>query len=170
MECLWAPWRMEYILGHKPDSCIFCLPPDCGEDTERGVLFRGQHNFIIMNKFPYNNGHIMVTPYRHVMDVCDLGDEEAAELFSLTRTSVGILREILSPEGFNIGFNIGAAAGAGVKEHIHFHIVPRWNGDSSFMAVLGEVRTMPEHLAATYTKLKSSFDRLSTLKEAACGS
>lgn len=151
---------MDYILGPKPDSCVFCLPESTDEDAGRLVLYRGRHNFVIMNKYPYNNGHLMVTPLRHVMDICDLSPEEYTELFSLAQKSVAILREICSPEGMNMGFNLGAAAGAGVKDHLHFHIVPRWNGDASFITVIGEIRTMPEHLAATYAKLKPSFDRL----------
>lgn len=168
MDILWSPWRMEYILGPKPDSCVFCLPENTDEDAERLVLYRGRHNFVIMNKFPYNNGHLMVTPFRHVMDICDLLPEEYGELFFLVQKSVEILREICSPEGMNIGFNLGAAAGAGVKDHLHLHVVPRWNGDASFMTVIGEIRTMPEHLAITYSKLKPSFDRL-VHKEAPCG-
>ena len=161
MHMLWAPWRMDYILGPKPDACVFCLPEGPEEDAERLVLYRGQYTFVVMNKFPYNSGHLLVTPFRHVMDICDLRAEEYTELFSVTQHSVAILREVSDPQGFNLGFNLGAAAGAGIKEHAHFHIVPRWNGDSSFMAVLGEVRTVPEHLHATYARLKPYFDRLS---------
>ena len=161
MDILWAPWRMDYILGPKPDTCVFCLPEHRDEDAERLVLYRGQHVFVILNKFPYNSGHLMVTPLRHVMDFCDLTVDEHTELFSTAQQSVAILRQLSKPEGFNLGFNLGDAAGAGIKEHVHFHIVPRWNGDSSFMAVLGEVRTVPEHLHAAYARLKPYFDRLS---------
>jgi ATP adenylyltransferase len=161
MDILWAPWRMQYILSSKPDECVFCLPENNSEDEQRFVLHRGKHMFVIINKFPYNAGHLMVTPYRHVMDICDLNVPEYTELFDLSQKSVAILRNFSSPQGFNLGFNIGDAAGAGIKEHVHFHIVPRWNGDSSFMAVLGEVRTVPEHLQATYARLKPYFDRLS---------
>ncbi len=160
METLWAPWRMEYILGPKADACIFCLPESREEDESRLVLYRGMHAFVIMNKYPYNSGHLLVTPLRHVMDFCDLKAEEYAELFALSQQCVAILREVSRPEGFNLGFNLGGAAGAGIKEHLHFHVVPRWNGDSSFMAVLGEVRTVPEHLTATYNRLKPFFDSL----------
>ena len=170
METLWSPWRMEYILSPKPDGCIFCLPDSQDEDAERLVLHRGKYNFVIMNKYPYNNGHLMVTPLRHVMDICELALEEYTELFALTQKSVAILREICSPDGMNMGFNLGSAAGAGVKDHLHFHIVPRWNGDASFMTVIGEVRTMPEHLATTYVKLKPYFECLYPSKEAPCGS
>lgn len=161
MDVLWAPWRMDYVLGPKPECCVFCLPESRDQDEERLVLYRGTRVFVIMNKFPYNSGHLMVTPLRHVMDFCDLTVEEHTELFSMSQKTVAILRELSEPEGFNLGFNLGGAAGAGIKEHVHFHIVPRWNGDSSFMAVLGEVRTVPEHLHVTYTRLKPYFDRLS---------
>ena len=161
MDILWAPWRMDYILGPKPECCVFCLPEHREQDEERLVLYRGRHVFVIMNKFPYNSGHLMVTPLRHVMDFCDLTVDEHTELFSMSQKTVTILRELSEPEGFNLGFNLGGAAGAGIKEHVHFHIVPRWNGDSSFMAVLGEVRTVPEHLHVTYARLKPYFDRLS---------
>jgi ATP adenylyltransferase len=157
MKQLWSPWRMEYILGPKPDVCVFCLPARTDEDEERLVLYRGTWNFVIMNKFPYNNGHVMVTPHRHVMDIADLAPEESGELFQLLQTSVRALRACLSPQGVNIGLNLGAAAGAGIREHLHFHLVPRWNGDSSFMAVLDEVRVIPEHLRSTYQALRPFF-------------
>ncbi len=161
MQHLWCPWRMEYILGPKPDSCVFCIPDHTDEDRERLILYRGQWNFVIMNKYPYNNGHLMVTPYRHLMNILDLTKEEADEQYELTRRCVAILREAFStPPGFNIGLNLGEAAGAGIREHLHMHIVPRWVGDASFMAVLDEVRVMPEHLDQTYANLKPFFDKL----------
>lgn len=161
MQHLWCPWRMEYILGPKPDSCVFCIPDHTDEDRERLILYRGQWNFVIMNKYPYNNGHLMVTPYRHLMNILDLTKEEADEQYELTRRCVAILREAFNtPPGFNIGLNLGEAAGAGIREHLHMHIVPRWVGDASFMAVLDEVRVMPEHLDQTYANLKPFFDKL----------
>ena len=163
MDTLWAPWRMEYILGPKADECVFCLPQTQDEDEKRLVLYRGKHAFVIMNKYPYSSGHLLVAPTRHVMDYCDLKPEEYGELFSLSQACVDILGRISHPEGFNLGFNLGSAAGAGIKEHLHFHVVPRWNGDSSFMAVIGDVRTVPEHLTVTYTKLKPLFDSLTRL-------
>lgn len=162
MKQLWCPWRIDYILGPKPDACVFCLPEHTREDEERLVLYRGKHNFVIMNKYPYNNGHLMVTPYRHLMDICALTEEESAELMRLLRACTAILQKSFSPEGVNLGLNQGGAAGAGIREHLHFHLVPRWNGDSSFMAVLDEVRVMPEHLHSTYATLKPHFDRLTT--------
>lgn len=160
METLWAPWRLEYILGPKPDTCVFCLPEHTAEDEERLILYRGTHNFVIMNKFPYNNGHLMVTPFRHVMNLADLTPEEAHENMDLLQRCIGILKKHFNPGGINVGLNLGEAAGAGIREHMHFHLVPRWNGDSSFMAVMNETRVIPEHLYSTYKSLKPLFDDL----------
>ena len=157
MKQLWAPWRIEYILGPKPDSCVFCLPDHTDEDEQRLVLHRGQRAFVIMNKFPYNNGHIMVCPYRHVMMLADLKPEETHEIMDLLQHCTVILKQHFNCEGINIGLNQGQAAGAGIREHLHFHLVPRWTGDSSFMAVFDEVRTMPEHLSRTYAAMKPYF-------------
>ena len=157
MKQLWCPWRLEYILGPKPDVCAFCLPQHTDEDEERLVLYRGRWNFVIMNKYPYNNGHLMATPYRHVMNICDLSEDESSELMRLLRSCTAVLQQCFSPQGVNIGLNLGEAAGAGIREHMHFHLVPRWNGDSSFMAVLDEVRVVPEHLRSTYATLKPFF-------------
>lgn len=158
MKQLWAPWRIDYILGPKPDECVFCLP-DKSEDKERLVLYRGHDCFVIMNKFPYNNGHIMVCPYRHVMNIEELTPAESSEMMLLLQRCATILKEHFKCEGINIGLNQGQAAGAGVREHLHFHLVPRWNGDSSFIAVMDEVRTMPQHLAETYAQLLPYFAR-----------
>ena len=158
MKQLWCPWRLDYILRPKPDTCVFCLPKGTQEDEERLVVYRGKWNFVILNKFPYNNGHLMVTPYRHVMDITGLTVDESTELFRLLQAATVILRQRLSPPGINVGLNLGEAAGSGIREHIHFHLVPRWNGDSSFMAVMDEVRVIPEHLHSTYAALKPLFD------------
>ena len=160
MKQLWAPWRIEYILSPKPDACVFCLPSHKGEDGQRLVLYRGQHSFVIMNKFPYNCGHLLVAPYRHIMGLQELAEGESVELMHLLRQCSGVLQEVFHCQGQNLGLNIGEAAGAGIREHLHFHIVPRWNGDSSFMAVMEETRVIPEHLLATYAKLKPYFDVL----------
>ncbi len=157
MKHLWAPWRLDYILGPKPDACVFCLPEGTEEDEERLVLWRGRRTFVIMNRFPYNNGHIMVCPYRHVMDLAALDPETAHEMMDLLQFCTTVLRRHFHCEGINIGLNLGQAAGAGIREHLHFHLVPRWNGDSSFMAVMDEVRTMPEILTHTYAALKPFF-------------
>lgn len=160
MEVLWAPWRLDYILGPKPDTCVFCLPEHTDEDEERLILYRGTYNFVIMNKFPYNNGHLMVTPYRHVMNLADLTADEAHENMDLLQKCVTILKQRFNPGGINIGLNLGDAAGAGIREHLHFHLVPRWNGDSSFMAVMGEARVIPEYLHSTYAALRLLFDTI----------
>jgi ATP adenylyltransferase len=160
MDVLWAPWRLDYILGPKPDECVFCVPDHTGEDAERFILHRSQHNYVIMNRFPYNNAHLMVTPFRHVSCLTDLRPEEAHENMDLLQSCVRILGEVFHPHGINAGLNLGEAAGSGIAAHIHFQIVPRWNGDSSFMAVFSETRVMPEHLRSTYNRLKPHFDAL----------
>jgi ATP adenylyltransferase len=163
MDILWSPWRMEYILGSKPDFCVFCLPETEEEDGERLVLHRGRTAFVMLNKFPYNSGHLLVVPFRHTMEYCDLTKDECSEIFALSQHCVAVLEKASSPQGFNLGYNLGAAAGAGVKDHLHLHVVPRWNGDSSFIAVLGQVRTLPEHLATAYARLKPFFDEITHL-------
>lgn len=157
MKQLWAPWRIDYILGPKPDECVFCLPAGTEEDGDRLVLHRGAHCFVIMNKYPYNNGHIMVCPYRHVMNLEDLEAGESAEMIELLQKCAVILKRHFHCQGINIGLNQGEAAGAGIREHLHFHLVPRWNGDSSFMAVLDDIRTMPQHLKETHAALLPLF-------------
>lgn len=166
MEVLWAPWRMEYILGDKPDVCPFCLPDHTEEDRERLVLYRGKHSFVIMNKYPYNNGHLMVTPYEHVTCLTLLDKPVIHEMMELMQASVAIYRKQFSPgpQGINMGVNIGEASGAGIREHLHFHMVPRWVGDSSFMAFASETRVVPEHLYDTYDNLKSHFDELASAR------
>jgi ATP adenylyltransferase len=156
-EVLWAPWRLEYILGPKPDECVFCLPDHTDEDEERFVVCRGRTSYVIMNRFPYNNGHLMVAPYRHVSCVTDLTDEEAHEVMDLTKDCVRALREAYNPDALNAGFNLGEAAGAGIAAHLHYQIVPRWNGDNSFMAVFSHTRVVPEHLKHTYDRLVPLF-------------
>ncbi|MDK2921967.1 MAG: adenylyltransferase [Desulfonauticus sp.] len=159
MKTLWAPWRIEYILGPKPDSCVFCLPQHQDEDEERLILLRAKHCFVVMNKYPYMSGHIMVTPYRHVSCLTQLNSLELEEIMNYLQISTKILKEVFKPEGINIGLNIGEAAGAGIEEHLHFHLLPRWVGDHSFMAVLNETTVIPEHLKITYDKLKPFFDK-----------
>ncbi|MFN2268456.1 MAG: HIT domain-containing protein [Desulfonatronovibrio sp.] len=157
MKALWAPWRIEYILGPKPDECVFCLPQDTDEDSERLILHRAKHCFVIMNKFPYSNAHLMVTPYRHVQCLTELDADETGEMMEWIKKTTSILKSAFNPPGINIGLNIGEAAGAGIKEHLHFHLVPRWIGDHSFMAVMSETSVIPEHLQSTYNKLKPLF-------------
>lgn len=161
MEVIWAPWRMDYILGHKPDTCIFCLPPEeAGEDAARLVLKRGRHAFVVMNKYPYNNGHLMVVPYCHTCDFASLSPEAGLECMELMQLCTVALKTFASPDGINIGLNLGRAAGAGVGEHLHWHIVPRWNGDSSFIAVTAETRVIPQYLSETYAGLLPIFKTL----------
>jgi ATP adenylyltransferase len=157
MERLWAPWRMEYIRNaDKVEGCIFCLFPAEQEDEARLILLRGEHAFIILNAYPYSNGHLMITPYRHTADLDDLSDEEMLELMRLTRRAVNLLKKAFRPDGFNIGINMGRVAGAGIADHVHIHVVPRWNGDTNFMPVLGDVRVMPESLEAVYRQLSEA--------------
>lgn len=159
MDVLWAPWRMNYILGPKPDECVFCVPrEDASEDRDRLILHRGEHCFVIMNKFPYNNGHLMICPFRHVSCITELSEEETLESVQLIRRCVRIYNEAFHPQGINVGLNLGEAAGAGIAAHLHWQLVPRWNGDSSFMAVFGETNVIPQHLESTYNQLKPYFE------------
>ena len=157
MKQLWAPWRMEYVKSEKSDECIFCSLPKANEDTKNYILYRGQSAFIIMNIFPYNSAHIMVSPFRHIGCLTAQNAKEIKEMNNLTFRSIEIFRAVINPEGFNVGYNIGKAAGAGYDEHIHCHIVPRWTGDTNFMPVLGETKVHPEHLKTTYKKLLPHF-------------
>ena len=160
MKQLWAPWRMEYVKSEKSDECIFCSLPKANEDTKNYILHRGQSAFIIMNIFPYNSAHVMVSPFRHIGCLTAQNGDEIKEMNNLTSRSIEIFRAVINPEGFNVGYNIGKAAGAGYDEHIHCHIVPRWTGDTNFMPVLGETKVHPEHLKTTYKKLLPHFKTL----------
>ena len=153
MENLWAPWRIDYILSKKSAGCIFCDKPSENKDEENLILLRGKFNFIIMNAYPYNNGHMMVVPYRHTAVLSGWQPEEQQEMMDLADHGVELLRKTMKPDGFNLGINMGLVAGAGVADHIHLHIVPRWNGDTNFMPVLSDTRVVSEHLRATYGKL-----------------
>lgn len=160
MDVLWAPWRLDYILGPKPDECVFCIPKDeAHEDEDRLVLHRGHDCFVIMNKYPYNNGHLMICPYRHASCVTQLTPSELQESTALIRTCVEVLSEAFHPQGINVGLNLGEAAGAGIAAHLHWQLVPRWSGDASFMAVFGETSVIPEHLLSTYKRLKPLFEK-----------
>ncbi|MBE9513124.1 MAG: HIT domain-containing protein [Chloroflexi bacterium] len=157
MEQIWAPWRIKYIQMGKPEGCILCDKPGQNNDAQNYILYRGSKNFVIMNAYPYNPGHLMVAPYRHVASLDELTDDELHEHFNIVSRSVRLLRQVFTPGGFNIGVNMGKVAGAGIDEHIHTHIVPRWQGDTNFMPVISEVRVVPEALAETYGKLKGKF-------------
>ena len=160
MERIWAPWRMEYVTRDKSGECIFCTLPKSEDDEKNFILFQGKRSFVVMNIFPYNNGHLMVSPYRHLACITALGKEESLELTELTKNCIEILRSLNTPDGFNVGFNIGKSGGAGFDEHIHNHIVPRWEGDTNFMPVLAETKIHPEHLQKSYEKLSPHFKKL----------
>jgi ATP adenylyltransferase len=159
MERLWAPWRVEYILQKPPEGCVFCIGDDTAEDAERFVLYRGKHSFAIMNRYPYVNGHLMAAPYRHTAEPEELSTEEHCDLWETVVLCRSVLRDSLSPQGYNIGMNLGKTAGAGVADHLHIHVVPRWHGDTSFMSVIDDVRVIPESLAAMYDRLLPLFRR-----------
>ncbi len=157
MKPLWAPWRMEYILGPKAHGCLFCVKPAEQKDRENLILYRGRHAYVIMNKFPYSNGHLMVVPYVHTSSLDNLPDADMLDIIKLAKLSSDCLTKAFHPEGFNVGINIGEAAGAGIEEHLHMHIVPRWAGDANFMTITGEIRVIPEHILDTYDKLYPIF-------------
>ena len=154
MKKIWAPWRVEYIRSEKAKACIFCQKPAENKDSLNYILFRGKTSFVMLNNYPYNPGHLMVAPFRHLATLDDLTDEEIFEHFDLVRKSARAIKEAYKPEGFNIGMNLGRVAGAGVEGHVHTHVVPRWNGDTNFMPVLSDTKVLPEALAATYAELK----------------
>lgn len=160
-ERLWATWRMPYISGveKKDDGCIFCDKPKQDKDAENFILHRGKRTFAIMNLYPYNNGHIMIIPYKHTCDICELDDEESLEIMDMARFFTHIIKEVMHPEGFNVGFNVGRPAGAGIAGHIHMHIVPRWTGDTNFMPVIAETRVISEHIRETYNKLLNALKK-----------
>lgn len=157
MKQLWTPWRMAYIEGDKKKGCIFCEKPQAGNDKENFILCRSTWVFVMLNKFPYNNGHLMIAPYRHLPSLKDLQEEELTGLAAVVKKCEIVLEDAFHPAGFNIGINLGKAAGAGFAEHIHVHIVPRYHGDTNFMAVIGETKTIPELLTSTYQKLLPYF-------------
>ena len=151
---MWAPWRMEYILAEKEDGCIFC---DALSQNAELILYKGPDTLVMMNKFPYINGHLLVAPVRHLSGLNKLDKHEMGEILETVDRSVEILKQVMNPDGFNVGLNLGKVAGAGVEEHLHFHIVPRWFGDTNALTVFADVRVIPEHLKATYDNLKPHF-------------
>ena len=157
MEQIWAPWRIEYIQTEKPEGCILCEKPEQTDDAQNYILYRGDKNFIILNSYPYNPGHLMVAPYRHVATPEDLTEEERHEHFEIVSRGIKALRQVFNPGGFNVGMNLGKVAGAGIDDHFHTHVVPRWLGDTNFMPVLADTRVLPEALADTYQKLVGKF-------------
>ena len=158
---IWAPWRLEYVKDASKDSeqeCIFCTKPAADEDEANLIVHRGELCFVILNLFPYTNGHLMVAPYAHQSSIADLDAETVAEMMALAQRAIGALDDKYAPHGYNVGFNQGRVAGAGVEHHIHMHVVPRWGGDTNFMPVLGDTRVMPQSLADSYETLRGTFD------------
>ena len=157
MEYIWAPWRIQYIQMEKPEGCILCEKPKEDNDVANYILYRRKQNFIILNSYPYNPGHLMVAPYRHVGELEGLSDKELLELMSLTSMAIKAIKREMQPQGFNLGVNLGKAAGAGFDQHVHMHVVPRWQGDTNFMPVVGESKVMPETVEGTYDRLLKGF-------------
>jgi ATP adenylyltransferase len=154
MEHLWAPWRIKYILGKKEDGCFLCRKPQEADDARNLILIRDRTCFALLNTYPYNAGHLLVAPYKHTGALEDLAEQELTELMLLTRRCKQLLQQAMKPDGFNIGINLGRVAGAGLEDHLHLHIVPRWNGDTNYMPVLGEVRVVPQALEELYVELR----------------
>jgi ATP adenylyltransferase len=157
---LWAPWRMEFIEAPKPKGCIFCdFPAEEGEEAERRNLLahRGARSYTLLNRFPYNSGHVLVIPRAHVASLEALSPEDFHDLHEELRLAARVVREVYRPEGMNVGMNLGKVAGAGIADHLHYHVVPRWGGDTNFMPVLGETRVMVEHLDAAWRKIRDGF-------------
>lgn len=158
MQQLWAPWRLQYVINAGGDEgCIFCTKPKQDNDRDNLILYRSNQAFIIMNLYPYNNGHLMIVPYQHAQDLDGLADDLLTELITMTRKAQNIMKQVFAAQGFNIGINVGKAAGAGIDEHIHIHIVPRWAGDTNFMPVLGDIKVIPQHIWAAYDLLLPFF-------------
>jgi len=160
MKTIWAPWRIEYILNKKDEGCIFCNALSKNDEL---TLFKGELSVVVMNKFPYINGHLLVAPVRHLSTLNGMEKNEKTDLLELVEKSIGILKLVMKPDGFNVGLNLGKVAGAGIEEHLHFHIVPRWFGDTNALAVFADLRVIPEHLKATYNNLKPHFQKIKTL-------
>jgi len=156
MKQVWAPWRMDYILEHSDADCFICdiFAQSVEQDKKNLIIYRGETCGIVMNRFPYSNGHLLVAPYRHIPDLKPLNDQERAEIMTLTTLSTTLLSKIMNPDGFNVGMNLGEVAGAGLKDHVHMHIVPRWNGDTNFMPVLGDTKIIPQALEKVWELLQ----------------
>jgi ATP adenylyltransferase len=157
MDFIWSPWRFDYLAsgGVKAPSCVFCVGEDRTHDGERLIVFRGTHNFIILNLFPYTSGHLMVAPYEHLDTIVSAKADQLTEMMQLSQKSIAVLQKLYRADGFNIGMNLGSAAGAGIREHFHLHVVPRWIGDANFMSIVGETRVLPEDLHKTYQRVKA---------------
>jgi len=158
MKHLWSPWRLEYLTAHKIEGCVFCHAVQSDDDRENLILLRGQQAFLILNRYPYNNGHFMVVPNAHVPGLEDLDAPTLTEMMLLLNRGLAALRACLCPEGFNIGANLGHVAGAGVEDHVHIHAVPRWAGDTNFMPIVGDMRVVPQTWFQTYDGLKAALE------------
>jgi ATP adenylyltransferase len=157
VEIKWTPWRMAYIRGEKSDGCVLCRIAAEDTDRENLVLYRGETCYVLMNLYPYNTGHLMVVPYAHLADLTDLEAATAGEFLRLAQKSLRVLRQVLGPQGFNLGMNLGRVAGAGIADHLHLHVVPRWQGDANFMPLIGGTKLIPELLEQTYAQLHQAF-------------
>jgi ATP adenylyltransferase len=162
MDQLWAPWRMTYIdgTGAAPGGCVFCEKAASTDDEANLLPYRGQRCFVLMNLYPYNNGHLMISPYTHVPSIEELDVETLAEMMTTAQMCLAALRGAMHPQGYNMGINQGTVAGAGIKDHVHLHVVPRWNGDTNFMPVLADTKVMPDYLANTYKQLRAQFETI----------
>jgi ATP adenylyltransferase len=158
MDHIWSPWRYSYVTkAAPPGGCVFCEKVAGTDDAESLILYRGTHNYVVLNLYPYTNGHLMVVPYEHVDTLAGAAEETAREMMELARRAETILRQLYRPQGINIGMNLGECAGAGVAGHIHMHLVPRWPGDANFMSVIGETRVLIEDLAITWRRIREAF-------------
>lgn len=158
MDHLWTPWRSTYITGkHDKSACIFCNAAASSDDEQNLVVHRAKHNFVILNRYPYTSGHLMIAPYHHVSRLQALDEEVTCEMMQLARTAEAVIEQAYNPNGLNIGLNLGEAAGAGIEQHLHLHALPRWKGDANFMTSIGNTRIVPELLDETYRKLKAGF-------------
>lgn len=164
-QYLYSPWRIDYILGEKAGDCIMCRYQNLGADAENLIVFRSTHSYVMLNRYPYNNGHLMIVPYEHKCCLSELAEETWTDMGWLIRESESILKRVYHCDGLNIGINLGSAAGAGIAEHLHVHIVPRWQGDSNFMSVVCRQRVIPESFESAYQKLVPEFTKLKPEKE-----
>ena len=158
MRHLWAPWRMEYVTGEKPPGCVLCQAREHPEESH--VLYQGEHNFVILNRFPYNNGHVMIVPNEHLSDILALSREQIGEMLDLAQATIEALQCCMRAEGLNLGMNLGQPAGAGIDDHLHLHVVPRWAGDTNFMTALGETRVVPQALEACQALVQPALEEI----------
>jgi ATP adenylyltransferase len=162
MKNLWAPWRMALIAPQtpQPQECIFCTLPAAHRDAENHIVYRGSLCFMMLNRYPYNNGHLMIAPYQHIASIEGLDAATLGELMAQAQLALRALRLVMKPDGFNMGINEGKVAGAGFADHMHLHLVPRWNGDTNFMPVIADIKVIPEHLDIVYQQLKDALESL----------